>query len=71
MTEDATTDDATDDADGAELGRVLEALLLVVDTPVSVEALASATEQPVHRVTVTLQSLAGRLDGSRQRDRTP
>ncbi len=62
MTEDATTDDATDDADGAELGRVLEALLLVVDTPVSVEALASATEQPVHQVTVTLQSLAGRLE---------
>ena len=30
----------------AELGAVLEALLLVVDTPVTVEALAAATEQP-------------------------
>lgn len=42
----------------AELGGVLEALLLVVDTPVSVEALASATEQPVHRIAAKLQSIA-------------
>jgi segregation and condensation protein B len=33
--------------DPDELGSVLEALLLVVDTPVTVEALAAATDQPV------------------------
>jgi len=32
--------------DPEELGSVLEALLLVVDTPVKVDALAAATEQP-------------------------
>mgnify|MGYP000987314744 CR=1 FL=1 len=36
--------------DDDELGRVLEALLLVVDTPASVESLAAATEQPPHRI---------------------
>ena len=47
--------------DADELGRVLEALLLVVDTPVTVEALASATEQPVYRVAAKLQLMAGEL----------
>jgi segregation and condensation protein B len=44
--------------DDAELGRVLEALLLVVDTPVTVEALATATEQPVYRISTKLQLMA-------------
>jgi segregation and condensation protein B len=44
--------------DDAELARVLEALLLVVDTPVTVEALAAATEQPVYRVAAKLTSMA-------------
>ena len=47
--------------DADELGRVLEALLLVVDTPVTVEALASATEQPVYRVAAKLQLMADEL----------
>ena len=47
--------------DDAELGRVLEALLLVVDTPVTVEALAAVTEQPVYRVAAKLRSMAGEL----------
>jgi segregation and condensation protein B len=47
--------------DDAELGRVLEALLLVVDTPVTEEALAAATEQPVYRVAAKLRGLAGEL----------
>lgn len=47
--------------DDAELGRVLEALLLVVDTPVSNEALAAATEQPVYRVAAKLRVLADEL----------
>ncbi len=51
--------------DEGELIRVLEALLLVVDTPVSAEALGSATEQPVHYVTETLRRMA---DGYAARD---
>ena len=61
---DVTGDGATVDVvtvpelEDDELGRVLEALLLVVDTPVPVEALASATEQPVYRISARLQGLA-------------
>ena len=44
-----------------ELGRVLESLLLVVDTPVTAEALASATEQPVYRVAAKLRLMADEL----------
>ncbi|MDI3315625.1 MAG: SMC-Scp complex subunit ScpB [Mycobacterium sp.] len=44
-----------------ELARVLEALLLVVDTPVSVEALAAAVEQPVYRVAAKLRLMADEL----------
>ncbi|MGK2882372.1 MAG: SMC-Scp complex subunit ScpB [Mycobacterium sp.] len=47
--------------DGAELGSVLEALLLVVDTPVTVDQLASATEQPAYRITAHLHQLADSL----------
>lgn len=47
--------------DDDELGRVLEALLLVVDTPVSVESLAAATGQPAHRIAAELQALADAL----------
>lgn len=42
----------------SELGAVLEALLLVVDTPVSVEALGAATDQPVYRITAKLRTMA-------------
>jgi segregation and condensation protein B len=45
----------------SELGAALEALLLVVDTPVTVEQLAVATEQPAHRVAEKLQSMAVQL----------
>jgi segregation and condensation protein B len=66
MTEEAMTDDVVADDDAAELGelddddlrRVLEALLLVVDTPVSAETLASATEQPVYRINDALGRMA-------------
>jgi segregation and condensation protein B len=44
--------------DDEELGAVLEALLLVVDTPVTVEALAAATEQPAYRVAAKLRVMA-------------
>ena len=47
--------------DADELGLVLEALLLVVDTPVTVEALAAATQQPVYRITTKLQQMADEL----------
>jgi segregation and condensation protein B len=49
--------------DPEELGSVLEALLLVVDTPVTVEALAAATDQPVYRVSAKLQLMADELTG--------
>ena len=42
----------------AELGAVLEALLLVVDTPVTVDALSTAVDQPAYRVTATLHRMA-------------
>src|SRR6202790_1802640 len=45
----------------SELGAVLEALLLVVDTPVSAEALAATTEQPSYRVAARLQLMAEEL----------
>lgn len=51
----------TPELDEAELGGVLEALLLVVDTPVSVEALAAATEQPAHRIEAKLRGIAAEL----------
>jgi segregation and condensation protein B len=41
-----------------ELGAALEALLLVVDTPAPVEQLASAIEQPPHRVATKLAAMA-------------
>ena len=44
-----------------ELGRVLEALLLVVDTPVTADALAAATAQPVYRINAKLQLMAEEL----------
>jgi segregation and condensation protein B len=47
--------------DADELGSVLEALLLVVDTPVTAEALAAATQQPVYRIVAKLQQMAGEL----------
>jgi segregation and condensation protein B len=60
---DAELDDAEldDELDDPELGRVLEALLLVVDTPVTVEALAAATGQPVYRVAAKLRLMADSL----------
>ncbi|OPX06587.1 SMC-Scp complex subunit ScpB [Mycobacterium sp. AT1] len=44
--------------DDSELGAVLEALLLVVDTPVTVDALATAVDQPAHRVAAKLRLMA-------------
>lgn len=52
-----------DDVDDDELSRILEALLLVVDTPVSAETLGTVTEQPVHRITEILSTMAEELTG--------
>ncbi|MCB1265579.1 MAG: SMC-Scp complex subunit ScpB [Mycobacterium sp.] len=49
------------DLDDGELTGVLEALLLVVDSPVTPEALASATGQPMNRVAETLRRMAAEL----------
>jgi segregation and condensation protein B len=45
----------------SELGAALEALLLVVDTPVTVDQLAAATDQPAYRVAAKLQVMADDL----------
>lgn len=50
-----------DDVDDRELLHVLEALLLVADSPVSAETLGSVTEQPVHRITEILHQMADDL----------
>lgn len=55
------SEDLSAELDEDDLGRVLEALLLVVDTPVSAETLASVTEQPVYRVNAQLAKLAAEL----------
>jgi len=47
--------------DDAELGAALEALLLVVDTPVPEDALAAALEQPAYRVAAKLRLMADEL----------
>ncbi len=62
-------DVATAELDDDELTRVLEALLLVVDTPVSAQTLATVTEQPVYRITDKLQFMAGEFAAREQRDR--
>jgi segregation and condensation protein B len=68
--EDPATDPGTDvtgpDAappalDDAELGAVLEALLLVVDAPVSPTTLAETTEQPTGRIEAKLRAMADEL----------
>ena len=53
----------SDDAElsGAELNSALEALLLVVDSPVSTDALAVATDQPASRVADALHSMSDAL----------
>lgn len=72
MTDDEPTDLPTDldlgidvatapELEDSDLGAVLEALLLVVDTPVTVDALAAATEQPAYRVAAKLQVMAEEL----------
>jgi len=47
--------------DDAELGATLEALLLVVDSPVPAESLASAIDQPAYRVAAKLRLMADEL----------
>jgi len=47
--------------DDAELGAALEALLLVVDTPVPADALAAALDQPAYRIVAKLQAMADEL----------
>jgi segregation and condensation protein B len=54
-------DPSPPELDDTELGAVLEAMLLVVDTPVSVETLASATEQPAYRIAAKLRVMADEL----------
>src|SRR5215470_12038543 len=51
----------TPELEDSELGAALEALLLVVDTPVTVDQLAAATEQPAYRIAAKLQLMAEEL----------
>ncbi|MGI6871174.1 SMC-Scp complex subunit ScpB [Amycolatopsis sp. 3B14] len=57
----AVGDGLPDLTEHSALAAALEALLLVVDSPVSEEALASALGQPEPRVTQTLQVMAAEL----------
>ncbi|UXA20435.1 SMC-Scp complex subunit ScpB [Mycobacterium sp. SMC-4] len=52
---------STPELDDLELDSVLEALLLVVDTPASVDALASATGQAPARIEARIQAMATAL----------
>ncbi|AQT80225.1 SMC-Scp complex subunit ScpB [Mycolicibacterium litorale] len=61
LAEDLGIDVATAELGDDELARILEALLLVVDTPVNAQTLASVTEQPVDRITAELESMAAAL----------
>jgi len=66
MTEDVSDVDLGIDVANAELEddeltRVLEALLLVVDTPVAAQTLATVTDQPIDRVTDKLHQMASEL----------
>lgn len=51
----------TPELDDGELGAILEALLLVVDTPVSVDTLAATIDQPQYRVSAKLRLMAEEL----------
>ncbi|PQD97733.1 SMC-Scp complex subunit ScpB [Mycobacterium sp. EPG1] len=62
---DELDDAAPAELDDAELDSVLEALLLVVDTPVTIDTLATVTEQPAGRIADRLRLLA---DGYVARD---
>lgn len=55
---DAAAEPALPFLDDRELASALEAVLLVVDTPVTVDALAAVTEQSAARVAEQLQSMA-------------
>ena len=57
----ASTSQSRHELEDAELGAVLEALLLVVDTPVTVDALAAAIQQPAYRVSAKLKLMAEEL----------
>ena len=54
-------DVANAELDDDDLTRVLEALLLVVDTPVTSQTLATVTEQPVFRISAKLGAMAEEL----------
>ena len=54
-------DVANAELDDDDLTRVLEALLLVVDTPVTAQTLATVTEQPVFRISAKLEAMAEEL----------
>lgn len=58
---DPATDTDAESLSEPELRSILESLLLVVDTPVPAEALASATDQPEDRVSAALTELAADL----------
>jgi segregation and condensation protein B len=47
--------------DDSELRNVLEALLLVVDTPATVDQLAAVTDHPGYRIATTLTAMAAEL----------
>lgn len=61
LTPDEAAEPIVEELDDAEFRSVIEALLLVVDTPVTVEALASATDNTEDRVRAAVTELAAEL----------
>jgi len=61
VADDLGLDVPTPELDDDELGRVLEALLLVVDTPATLEQLSSATDTSAERISATLTQMAAEL----------
>lgn len=61
LTPDEAAEPIVEELDDAEFRSVIEALLLVVDTPVTVEALASATDNTEDRVRAAVTELAADL----------
>ena len=61
LTPDEAAEPIVEELDDAEFRSVIEALLLVVDTPVTVEALSSATDNTEDRVRAAVTELAADL----------
>src|ERR1700729_3197104 len=61
-----TKDEGLNQMENAELGRTIEAILLVAVEPIAPQLLAELVEEPVERVEEVLSELAQSYDGERR-----